>query len=131
MSILPQSPLQCLANLAPRRRWPAAAEAGASPSRHPAASPPARAYRALAGAVFDLLGLKRGRTIANWTGGEISIPADDLSSIRCLRDTYRDRATGCDRAEFYAPNGRLVWEEVASADDESTDGELEGASWSS
>ena len=114
MSILPESPLQCLANQPPRGRWPAA---GAGPSRRPVASPLVRARRALAGAVLDLLGLNRGRSFAKWAGGEISVPTDDLASIRCLRDTYRDRTTGCDRAEFYAPNGRLVWEEGAYADD--------------
>jgi hypothetical protein len=44
--------------------------------------------------------------------GEFYVPADDdLSAIRRLRDTYPDLLSGCDCAELYGPDGKLVWEQ--------------------
>ena len=41
---------------------------------------------------------------------------DDLSTIRCLRETYPDDLAECDCAEFLGPDGRLIWEQGAVRD---------------
>jgi hypothetical protein len=66
--------------------------------------------------VLKLLGPKRGDTDARINFGELRVSAyDDLSAIRCLKETYPDRLTRCECAQFYAPDGRLIWEEEANA----------------
>jgi hypothetical protein len=85
-----------------------------------------RWYRALSNCLLDLLGLhcilkllglQPGRAGARTAVGELIVPADDLAAIRCLRATYPDRPTKRDCAEYYRPEGRLIWEESADADD--------------
>jgi len=42
---------------------------------------------------------------------------DDMSAIRCLRETYPERLSACDGAGFYGPDGRLIWEQGVDAHD--------------
>jgi hypothetical protein len=73
-------------------------------------------HRALANYVLKLLGPKHGGSNARVALAEINISADDdLSAMRCLRETYPDRLRECDCAEFYTPDGRLIWEERVDA----------------
>ena len=44
------------------------------------------------------------------------VGAYDLSAIRCFREAYIERLTDRDCAEFYAPDGRLIWESRANED---------------
>jgi hypothetical protein len=41
---------------------------------------------------------------------------DDLSAIRCLRETFPDDLAECDCTEFLGPDGRLIWEQEAVRD---------------
>ncbi|MEJ0066235.1 MAG: hypothetical protein WDM85_13135 [Caulobacteraceae bacterium] len=76
---------------------------------------PTNSHRALANYVLRLLGSKHGDTRV--TVAEINVSAyDDLSAIRCLRETYPDRLSDCDCAEFFGPDGRLIWEQKAGPD---------------
>jgi hypothetical protein len=78
---------------------------------------PPRSHRALANYVLKLLGPRRRDDAVRAALAEIGISArDDLSAIRCLRETYLGRLANCDCAEFYAPDGRLIWEQRADAD---------------
>jgi hypothetical protein len=78
---------------------------------------PTRNHRALANYVLGLLGPRRGSASARVALGEVGVAAyDDLSAIRCLRETYPDRLSACDCAEFYGPDGRLIWEQRTGAD---------------
>jgi hypothetical protein len=79
-------------------------------------APKTRSGRALASYVLKLLGPKHGATAARISLGELSLSAyDDLAAIRCLKETYPDRLAECDCAEFYGPDGRLIWEERVDA----------------
>jgi hypothetical protein len=72
--------------------------------------------RTMANYVLKLLGPKRGDADARINFGELTVSAyDDLSAMRCLKETYPDRLARCECAEFYAPDGRLIWEEEANA----------------
>jgi hypothetical protein len=78
-------------------------------------SQPPRSHRSLATYVLKLLGLRRRDGVVGVALAEISA-RDDLSAIRCLRETYRGRLSECDCAEFYAPDGRLIWEQRSGGD---------------
>jgi hypothetical protein len=80
-------------------------------------TPKTRSRRALANYVLRLLGPKRGGTNARIALSEFNISAyDDLTAIRCLRETYSDRLSDCHCAEFCGPDGTLIWEERVNAD---------------
>lgn len=74
-------------------------------------------HRALADYVLRLLGPQRGDLSGRVALAELKVSAyDDLSAIRCLKDTYPDRLSECDCAEFYGPDGKLIWEQRVSSD---------------
>jgi len=78
---------------------------------------PSRSHPSLANYVLKLLGPKHGGSNARVALAEINLSAyDDLSAIRCLRETYPDRLSKCDCAEFYGPDGKLIWEQRVSSD---------------
>ena len=79
-------------------------------------TPKTRSRRGLANYVLKLLGPKPGDANSRIALGEFRISAyDDLAAIRCLKETYPDRLSLCDCAEFYGPDGRLIWEERVDA----------------
>jgi hypothetical protein len=74
-------------------------------------------HRTLANYVVRLFGRRHSLTNARISLGEFNISAyDDLSAIRCLKETYPARLSECDCAEFYGPDGKLVWEQRANVD---------------
>jgi len=87
--------------------------------------------RGLAHLVLKLLGARRSDA-----GPAIGLSADaahdDLSAMRCLSETYRNRFSECDCAEYRGPDGTLVWEQRAfmEAQRNPPGGELEGGPWS-
>jgi hypothetical protein len=76
--------------------------------------------------VLRLLAPQRGRGKAARGLAELTItpPYDDLSAMRCLRETHRNlrdayphRLPKREWAEFCGPDGKLIWDERANADD--------------
>jgi hypothetical protein len=78
--------------------------------------PNAPQNRTLANYVLKLFRRRLSPTNTSTYLGEFNISAyDDLSAIRCLKETYPARLSECDCAEFYGPDGRLIWELRANA----------------
>ena len=75
-------------------------------------------HRALADYVLKLLAPKRESTNAEIGFGELNISAhENLAVSRCLEATYLDGPSQRGCAEFYGPDGRLIWEQTVDVND--------------